>query len=156
VAQTADKLWLIGINSYGATELAEALQGLGADRVSVPQGWKRTPASAWVERRLADAVLRHSGSRLRRWKIGTAVVTRQANAISVSKASAVGAVGAGTIDGVAARLNAAAAICSGFYGFARGDFSSSGGGRDAPGTLPASWGAEVVRSGRDEPNNQGV
>jgi phage terminase large subunit-like protein len=78
----------------------------GVEVQAVPQGWKLTPAVSWVERRLADRVLRHSGSALMRWNIGNATVTRQGNATSISKATAVGS---GKIDGVAALLNASAA-----------------------------------------------
>jgi phage terminase large subunit-like protein len=103
------ELRIIGIDSYGATELAAGLAGCGAEVVSVPQSWKLTPAITWIERRIADGRLRHSGAALLRWNIGNVVMTRQGNAVSISKAWVVGA---GKIDGVAAMLNAVAACIS--------------------------------------------
>jgi phage terminase large subunit-like protein len=100
------KLSLIGIDAYGAAELAEALQPCGVEVVSVPQGWRIAPAISWIERRLADGTLRHHGSRLLRLNVGNAVVSKVGNARSISKATAVGS---GKIDGVAALLNATAA-----------------------------------------------
>jgi phage terminase large subunit-like protein len=100
------KLSLIGIDAYGAAELAEALQHCGVEVVSVPQGWRIAPAISWIERRLADGTLRHHGSRLLRLNVGNAVVSKVGNARSISKATAVGS---GKIDGVAALLNATAA-----------------------------------------------
>jgi phage terminase large subunit-like protein len=105
-AGATGKLSLIGIDSYGATEIAEALHDCGGEVQAVPQGWKLTPAISWIDRRLADHTLRHSGSRLLRWNVGNSVLTRKGNALSISKETAVGA---GKIDGVAAMLNAAAA-----------------------------------------------
>jgi phage terminase large subunit-like protein len=110
VARAVDasgKLRLVGIDSYAAPELAAALAGLSAEVQAVPQGWKLTPAISWLERRIADRELRHCGSKLLRWNVGNAVVTRQGNASSITKATAVGG---GKIDGLAATLNAAAAM----------------------------------------------
>jgi phage terminase large subunit-like protein len=109
LAAASGKLILIGIDAYGATELGAAFADCGAEVQAVPQGWKLTPAISWIERRLADGNLRHSGSAVMRWNVGNAVVTRQGNAYSLAKATAVGA---GKIDGVAALLNAAAASIS--------------------------------------------
>jgi phage terminase large subunit-like protein len=103
----AGKLSLIGIDAYGATELAEAFLPFGVDVEACPQGWRLTPALSWVERRLADGVFRHNGSGLLRWNVGNAVVTRNGNAVSISKATVVGA---GKIDGVAALLNGTTAL----------------------------------------------
>lgn len=75
--------------------------------VSVPQNWRLTPAITWVERCLADGHLRHCGSTILRWNIGNAVVERRGNAVSISKATAIGA---GKIDGLAATLTAVAAF----------------------------------------------
>lgn len=102
---SSGKLLAIGIDSYGASEMATALEGLGVEVVAVPQSWKLTPAITWVERRLADGVFRHTGSTMLRWNLGNAVVERRGNAVSISKATIVGA---GKIDGVAATLTAAA------------------------------------------------
>jgi phage terminase large subunit-like protein len=106
LAAAAGKLRLIGIDSYGATELGQAFADSRVEIQGVPQGWKLTPCLSWVERRLADDLLRHDASPIMRWNVGNAVVTRSGNAASVSKATAVGA---GKIDGVAAMLNAVAA-----------------------------------------------
>lgn len=103
------KLVLIGIDAYGAAELGAAFADCGAEAQAVPQGWRLTPAISWVERRLADGNLKHSGATLLRWNLGNATVTRQGNAVSISKATSVGAA---KIDGVAALLNAAAAAIS--------------------------------------------
>jgi phage terminase large subunit-like protein len=104
------KLLAIGIDSYGAAGMAEALQAAigstGVEIVSVPQSWKLTPAITWVERRLADGLLSHSGSTLTRWNIGNVTVTRRGNAVSISKDTIVGS---GKIDGVAAILTGVAA-----------------------------------------------
>jgi phage terminase large subunit-like protein len=106
LASASGKLSLIGIDAYGATELGEAFANCGVEVQAVPQGWRLTPAISWIERRLADGALRHSGAALTRWNIGNAVVTRQGNATSISKATAVGA---GKIYGVVSLLNAVAA-----------------------------------------------
>jgi phage terminase large subunit-like protein len=42
VASTG-KLVAIGIDSYGAAEMAEAVKGFGVEVVAVPQSWKLTP-----------------------------------------------------------------------------------------------------------------
>ena len=99
-------LEVIGIDAYGATGLAEALASTHSEVVAVPQGWRLTPALSWIERQLAKNALTHSGSKLMRWNIGNAIVTRVGNARSVTKQTAVGS---GKIDGTAALLNAAAA-----------------------------------------------
>ena len=109
LAEASSKLSTIGINSYGATELGEAFVDVRAELLSVPQGWRLTPTLSWVERRLAEGTLQHSGSSLMQWNIGNAVVTRNGNAVSISKATVVGA---GKIDGVAAMLNAVAGCLS--------------------------------------------
>lgn len=100
------KLSMVGIDAFGAVELAEALQPCRAEVVSVPQGWRLSPAIAWVERRLAAGTIKHHGSGLLRLNIANSVVTKAGNARSISKATAVGS---GKIDGVAALLNASAA-----------------------------------------------
>ena len=104
---THQKLVAIGIDSYGAREMATALGGLGVEVVAVPQSWKLTPAITWIERRLADGVLSHSGSSLLRWNLGNVVVERRGNALAISKATIVGP---GKIDGIAATLTAVAAL----------------------------------------------
>src|SRR5205085_7386186 len=101
------KLIAVGIDSYGAAGMAEALKDCGAEVVSVPQSWKLTPAATWIERRLADGVLSHSGSTLLRWNMGNVVVERRGNAMSISKATIVGP---GKIDGIAAMLTGVAAF----------------------------------------------
>ncbi len=55
---------------------------------------------------MSDESLSHSGSALLRWNIGNAVVERRGNAVSITKATAIGA---GKIDGLAATLTAIAA-----------------------------------------------
>lgn len=106
LAHASGKLSLVGIDSYGASELGEAFLPLGVPVESVPQGWRLTPALSWVERRLADGNFRHNGASIMRWNVGNAVVTRSGNAVTIGKATVVGA---GKIDGVAALLNAVAA-----------------------------------------------
>ena len=102
-----NKLLTIGIDSYGAAGMVEALQDCGVEMVSVPQSWKLTPAITWCERRLADGVLSHCGSTMLRWNVSNAVVERRGNAVSISKAVIVGP---GKIDGLAATLTAIAAF----------------------------------------------
>jgi phage terminase large subunit-like protein len=67
-ASATGKLGMIGIDAYGATELAAALVDFCVAVASVPQGWKLTPAITWIERRLADDAFRHNGRSL---SIGT-------------------------------------------------------------------------------------
>ena len=83
----------------GATEMASALAPCGVEVVSVPQGWKLTPAISWIERRLAEGKLKHHGSQLLRLNVANAVIAHVGNARSISKATTVGK---GKIDGVAA------------------------------------------------------
>jgi phage terminase large subunit-like protein len=106
IAAASGKLRLIGIDAYGATELGQAFAEFDIEVQAVPQGWRLTPCLSWVERRLADDLLRHDASPILRWNVGNAVVTRSGNAVSISKATVVGV---GKIDGVAALLNAVAA-----------------------------------------------
>jgi phage terminase large subunit-like protein len=68
-----------------------------------------TPVITWIERLLADGTFKHTGSRLLRWNVANAVVTRRGNACEISKATAVGA---GKIDGLAALFDAGAACVS--------------------------------------------
>ncbi len=105
----SQKLSLTGIDSYAAPDTSEALIALGAEVESVPQGWKLTPVISWFERLLADGTFRHHGSRLLRWNVANAVVTRRGNALEIGKATAVGA---GKIDGLAALFDAGAACIS--------------------------------------------
>ena len=105
-AYNSGKLSLIGIDSFGAPDLAEALAPIGADVQTVPQGWRLTPAISWIERTLADDKLRHNGTALMRLNVFNAVLTHHGNAVSISKSSVVGS---DKIDGVAALLNATAA-----------------------------------------------
>jgi len=105
-ANQGGKLSLVGTDSYGAPDTVDALAKLGIEVQSVPQGWKATPAILWVERLLASGTLKHHGSRLLRWNVANAVVTRQGNAMSITKETAVGS---RKVDGVAALLDAVAA-----------------------------------------------
>lgn len=107
VAAKPGKLVGIGIDSYGASDVAGALSGHGAEVIAVPQSWKLTPAITFFERRLAAGTLRHSGSAMLSWNVGNAVVERRGNAKSISKATIVGP---GKIDGLAASLTAAAVL----------------------------------------------
>lgn len=106
-AAASGKLQIIGIDSYGASDIEAALKGCGVEIVAVPQNWRLTPAIIWVERRLTDGALRHCGSSLLRWNVGNAVVERRGNAISISKGTVVGA---RKIDGLASLLTAVAAF----------------------------------------------
>ena len=108
-AAATGKLSLVGIDAYGAADMTAAVQACEAEVESVPQGWKLTPAITFVERRLVSGTFKHSGSKLMRWNVGNAVVTRHGNALAISKATAVGS---GKIDGVAALLNAVGACIS--------------------------------------------
>jgi phage terminase large subunit-like protein len=157
VAKTG-KLIAIGIDSYGAVEMAEALQAAigtsgAVEIVSVPQSWKLTPAVFWCERRLADGLLSHSGSTLLRWNMGNVVVTRRGNAVTISKATVVGA---GKIDGVAAILTGVAAYLDAVTRAAdntyRGIYSNEAAYEAAFGRPPAddgtTWDAEVLKNMR--------
>lgn len=106
-AGSGKKLVGIGIDSYGASDVAGALSAHGAEVIAVPQSWKLTPAITFFERRLAAGTLRHSGSAMLSWNVGNAVVERRGNAKSISKATIVGP---GKIDGLAASLTAAAVL----------------------------------------------
>lgn len=108
-AHDTRKCSLVGIDNFCAPDTTEALTKLGVEVVSIPQNWQATPAIVWIERLLAGGMLRHSGSRLLRWNVANAVLERRGNAVSITKATAVGA---GKVDGVAALLNAAAACIS--------------------------------------------
>jgi len=101
------KLIGIGIDSYGASDVASAVGGHGVEVVAVPQSWKLTPAITFFERRLAAGTFRHCGSAMLSWNVGNAVVERRGNAKSISKATIVGP---GKIDGLAASLTAAAVL----------------------------------------------
>jgi phage terminase large subunit-like protein len=105
-APVREKLRMIALDSYGATELGQAFADSGVEVQAVPQGWKLTPCLSWVERRLADGQLRHDAKSIMQWNVSNAVITRNGNAVSISKETAVGA---RKIDGVAALLNAVAA-----------------------------------------------
>jgi phage terminase large subunit-like protein len=78
------KLQLIGIDSYGATELGQAFADCGVEVQGVPQGWKLTPALIWVERRLAEGKLKHHDSPVLNWNIHNATIVRSGNSLSIS------------------------------------------------------------------------
>lgn len=107
IVAASRKLVGIGIDSYGASDVAGAVGGHGVEVVAVPQSWKLTPAITWYERRMAAGTLRHCGSAMLSWNVGNAVVERRGNAKSISKATIVGP---GKIDGLAAALTAAAVL----------------------------------------------
>lgn len=101
------KLIGIGIDSYGASDVATTVGRHGVEVVAVPQSWKLTPAITFFERRLAAGTFRHCGAAMLLWNVGNAVVERRGNAKSISKATIVGP---GKIDGLAASLTAAAVL----------------------------------------------
>ena len=107
VAARPGKLVGVGIDSYGASDVAATVGEYGVEVIAVPQSWKLTPAITFYERRLAAGTFRHSGSSMLAWNVGNAVIERRGNAKSISKATIVGP---GKIDGLAASLTAAAVL----------------------------------------------
>jgi phage terminase large subunit-like protein len=107
IVAATGKLIGVGIDSYGASDINDAVSVHGAEVVAVPQSWKLTPAIVWFERRIEARGLRHHGGPVLRWNVGNAVVTLRGNARAISKDKIVGP---GKIDGLAASLTAAAVL----------------------------------------------
>ena len=86
--EQSGKLDKIGVDPAGIGQIVDAIveKGIDTDRiVGIPQGWKLHGAIKTTERKLAERVLVHSGSRLMAYCVGNAKVEPRGNAILVTK-----------------------------------------------------------------------
>lgn len=97
----------IGVDPAGIGEIVDELQarGFGHDRVvGITQGWRMNGAIKTMERRIAEKVTIHSGSKMMNWCVGNARVEPKGNAIVITKQAS----GTGKIDPLMASFNATA------------------------------------------------
>jgi phage terminase large subunit-like protein len=109
--EDAGVLERVGVDVAGIGGVVDALVsekpkgiGLAQDRiVGIPQGWKMVGAIKTTERKLAENMLKHCGSKLMAWCVGNAKVEPRGNAIVITKQLA----GSAKIDPLMATFNAA-------------------------------------------------
>ena len=95
----------VGIDPSGVGGLIDAMVAAGIPQdkvVGISQGWKLNGAIKTAERKLAEGVLEHSGSRLMAWCVGNAKVEPRGNAILITKQAS----GTAKIDPLMALFNA--------------------------------------------------
>lgn len=82
----------IGLDPVGVGALVDAItidKGIDPKRlVAVSQGWRLAGAIKTAERKLAEGLLKHSGSRMMAWSVGNCRVEPRGNAISITKQAA--------------------------------------------------------------------
>ena len=95
----------IGIDPGGIGGILDGLTQAGIPEekiVGVSQGWKLGGAIKTAERKLAEGVMQHQGSRLMSWCVGNAKVEPRGNAILITKQAS----GTAKIDPLMAMFNA--------------------------------------------------
>lgn len=101
----ADKLDKIGCDPVGIGSILDALLDCDIPQdkiVAVGQGWRLNGAIKTTERKLAERVIVHGGTRLMAWCVSNARVEPKGNAILITKAAS----GTGKIDPLMASFNA--------------------------------------------------
>jgi phage terminase large subunit-like protein len=105
MAHASGKLDKIGVDPHGLGGILDAIADAkvpAAKVVGISQGWKLTGAIKTAERRIAERMLVHNGSRLMAWSVGNARVIPQGNAVGITKQAS----GAAKIDPLMAMFNA--------------------------------------------------
>ena len=95
----------IGVDAHGIGGILDGLIEAGIDGesiVGISQGWKLNGAIGTTERKLAEGVLWHQGSRLMAWCASNARVEPKGNAVAITKQAA----GRAKIDPLMALFNA--------------------------------------------------
>lgn len=103
--EMSGKLDKIGCDPAGIGGILDALAEAeipDGKAVAVGQGWRLNGAIKTAERKLAEGVLRHGGSRLMAWCVSNAKVEPRGNAILITKQAS----GTAKIDPLMAALNA--------------------------------------------------
>jgi phage terminase large subunit-like protein len=96
----------VGVDPAGIGALMDALVEAGIPQeivVGISQGWRLSGAIKTTERKLAEGVLVHCGSRLMAWCVGNARVEPRGNAVLITKQAS----GTAKIDPLVALFNAA-------------------------------------------------
>lgn len=96
----------VGLDNHRLHAALDALEEAGVPSAichSIPQGFRLSGAIDWLDRKLAEGALQHSGSAMLAWCVGNARVEMRGNGISIEKATA----GSGKIDALVAAINAA-------------------------------------------------
>ncbi|MFH1010214.1 MAG: terminase large subunit [bacterium] len=97
----------VGVDPAGIGAVLDALSaaGIATEKViGISQGWKMNGAIKTAERKLAEGVLIHSGSRMMAWCVGNAKVEPRGNAILITKQAS----GTAKIDPLMAMFDAVA------------------------------------------------
>ncbi|MGR2664284.1 terminase large subunit [Chromobacterium haemolyticum] len=84
----AGLLDMVGIDPGGIGGVLDALESAGIDKekiIGISQGWKLGGAIKTAERKLAEGVLVHDGSRMMAWCVGNARAEPRGNAILITK-----------------------------------------------------------------------
>ena len=95
----------IGIDPGGIGGILDSLSqaGIPEEKITgVSQGWKLGGAIKTAERKLAEGIIQHQGSRLMAWSVGNAKVEPRGNAILITKQAS----GTAKIDPLMAMFNA--------------------------------------------------
>jgi phage terminase large subunit-like protein len=95
----------VGADPAGLGGVLDALSEAGVPEekiIGVSQGWKMAGAVKTTERKLAEGVLVHGGSRLMAWSVGNAKVEPRGNAMLITKQAS----GTAKIDPLMATFNA--------------------------------------------------
>lgn len=103
--EISGKLDKIGCDPAGIGAILDALAEAeipDGKAVAVGQGWRLNGSIKTMERKLAEGVIRHGGSRLMAWSVGNARIEPKGNAILITKQAS----GTAKIDPLMAALNA--------------------------------------------------
>lgn len=86
--ETAGILDKVGVDPYGVGGILDALEAKGVPKdkvIGISQGWKLGAAIKTTERKLAEGVIVHAGSRMMNWCVGNARVEPKGNSILITK-----------------------------------------------------------------------
>jgi phage terminase large subunit-like protein len=96
----------VGVDQHGLGGILDALMSVDIpeeDVIGISQGWKMVSAIKATERKLAEGMIKHSGSKMMAWCMSNARIVPAGNAVMITKAVS----GTAKIDPVIAMLNAA-------------------------------------------------
>ena len=96
----------VGVDQHGLGGILDALMSVDIPEevvIGISQGWKMVSAIKATERKLAEGMIKHSGSKMMAWCMSNARIVPAGNAVMITKAVS----GTAKIDPVIAMLNAA-------------------------------------------------